>query len=216
VIAVVIGCGRVGAGVARELASRGGEVVVVDRDPAALDRLGDGFIGRKLAGSALDRRVLVAAGIEDADAVAVVTGDDALNAVIALLARRHFRVPTVVARVYDPRTAEIHQRLGVRAVSPVTWGVQRIAELTEGSHLTAASTLGAGHVELIEVVIPALLDGRPLTELEVPGEITVVAVTHHGRTRLRAPAVRLHEGDLAHVAVATASQGRLASLLEQR
>jgi trk system potassium uptake protein len=213
---LVIGCGRVGAGVARDLAARDGEVVVLDRDPTALDRLGEGFPGRKVVGSALDRRALVRAGIEEADAVAVVTGDDALNAAVALLARRRFRVPTVVARVYDPRTAVIHQRLGIRAVSPVTWGIQRIAELTAGSHLTATTTLGAGDVELVEVRVPALLDGRPVTELEVAGEITVVALTHHGRTRLPARATRLHDGDLAVVAVTTAAQGRLATLLAQR
>jgi trk system potassium uptake protein len=213
---LVIGCGRVGAGVARDLAARDGDVVVLDRERTALDRLGDGFPGRKLVGSALDRRALVDAGIEQVDAVAVVTGDDALNAAVALLARRRFRVPTVVARVYDPRTAEIHQRLGIRAVSPVTWGIQRIAELTSGSHLTATVTLGAGDVELVEVRVPALLDGRPVTELEVAGELTVVALTHHGRTRLPTPATRLHQGDLAVMAVATAAQGRLATLLGQR
>jgi trk system potassium uptake protein len=213
---LVIGCGRVGAGVARDLASRGGGVVVLDRDPSALERLGEGFGGRKVVGSALDRRALVRAGIEESDAVAVVTGDDALNAAVALLARRRFRVPTVVARVYDPRTAVIHQRLGIRAVSPVTWGIHRIAELAAGSHLTATTTLGAGDVELVEVRIPHLLDGRPVTELEVAGEITVVAVTHHGRTRLPDRAVRLHESDLVVVAVATSAQGRLATLLAQR
>jgi trk system potassium uptake protein len=216
VSALVIGCGRVGAGVARDLATRGGDVVVLDRERSALDRLGEGFPGRKVVGSALDRRALLEAGIEEVDAVAVVTGDDALNAAVALLARRRFRVPTVVARVYDPRTAEIHQRLGIRAVSPVTWGIQRIAELATSSHLTATVTLGAGDVELVEVRIPALLDGRPVTELEVAGEIAVVALTHHGGTRLPVGAVRLHEGDLAVVAVATAAQDRLATLLAQR
>jgi trk system potassium uptake protein len=212
---LVIGCGRVGAGLARELSGRGHEVVVVDRDPEALDRLGESFTGAKVTGSALDRGVLEEAGIDGCDAIAVVTGDDALNAVVALLARRRFRVPTAVARVYDPRTAVIHQRLGVRAVSPVTWGIQRIAELVAGSHLTAATTLGAGDVELIEVHVPAMLDRRPVTELEVPGEITVVALTHHGRTRLPGPGERLHAGDLAHVALMATSQARLATLLAQ-
>jgi trk system potassium uptake protein len=210
---LVIGCGRVGTGIARELCARGHDVVVIDRDADALDRLGEGFTGRKVAGSGLDRRVLTEAGIERADAVTVVTGDDALNAVVALLARRRFRVPTVVARVYDPGTAVIHQRLGVRAVSPVTWGIQRIAELAAGSHLTAALTLGAGDIELVEALVPAVLDRRPVTELEVPGEITVVAVTHHGRTRLPSPGTHLRQGDLVHVALMVSAQSRLATLL---
>jgi trk system potassium uptake protein len=212
---LVIGCGRVGAGIARELDGRRHDVVVIDPDEGALERLGEGFRGRKVVGSALDQRVLLDAGIDHSDAVTVVTGDDALNAAVALLARRRFQVPTVVARVYDPRTAVIHQRLGIRAVSPVTWGIQRIAELAAGSHLTAALTLGAGDVELVEVTIPPVLDRRPLDELEVPGEIAVVAVTHHGRTRLRAEGVQLRTGDLVHVAVTVASHARLATLLAQ-
>jgi trk system potassium uptake protein len=212
---LVIGCGRVGAGIARDLDGRHHDVVVIDQDRDALERLGEGFRGRKVLGSALDQRVLLDAGIDRSDAVTVVTGDDAVNAALALLARRRFHVPTVVARVYDPRTAVIHQRLGVRAVSPVTWGIQRIAELAAGSHLTAALTLGAGDVELVEVTVPPVLDRRPLDELEVPGEITVVAVTHHGRTRLRAEGAQLRAGDLVHVALTVASHARLATLLAQ-
>jgi trk system potassium uptake protein len=134
---------------------------------------------------------------------------------VALLARRRFHVPTVVARVYDPRTAVIHQRLGVRAVSPVTWGIQRIAELAAGSHLTAALTLGAGDVELVEVTIPPVLDGRPLDELEVPGEITVVAVTHHGRTRCRAEGPSSAPGTSSTSRSRWRPTARLATLLAQ-
>jgi trk system potassium uptake protein len=212
----VLGCGRVGSGVARELQARGVEVVVADRDQAALDRLGAGFTGRKVHGTILDRRVLTAARVEHADAVAVVTGSDEVNAAIALTARRLLRVPTVVARLYDPRTAEVYQRLGVRTLAPVTWGIQRLADLVTASRLTSVATLGTGGVELIEVHVPALLDGRPAAELEVEGELRVVAVTHHGRTTLASGVTPLHAGDLAHLVVGVASVGRLSTLLAHR
>lgn len=212
----VLGCGRVGSGVARELQARGVEVVVVDRDQSALDRLGAGFTGLKVHGTVLDRRVLTAARVEHADAVAVVTGSDEVNAAIALTARRLLRVPTVVARLYDPRTAEVYQRLGVRTLAPVTWGVQRLADLVTASRLTSVATLGTGGVELVEVHVPALLDGRPAAELEVEGELRVVAVTHHGRTTLASSATPLHTGDLAHLVVGVASVGRLSTLLAHR
>jgi trk system potassium uptake protein len=212
----VLGCGRVGSGVARELQARGVEVVVADRDQAALDRLGAGFTGRKVHGTILDRRVLTAARVEHADAVAVVTGSDEVNAAIALTARRLLRVPTVVARLYDPRTAEVYQRLGVRTLAPVTWGIQRLADLVTASRLTSVATLGTGGVELVEVHVPALLDGRPAAELEVEGELRVVAVTHHGRTTLATGVTPLHAGDLAHLVVGVASVGRLSTLLAHR
>jgi trk system potassium uptake protein len=213
---LVLGCGRVGSGVARELASRDIEVAVIDHDPAALARLGGGFRGRKVLGSILDRDVLTEAGVEHADAVAVVTGSDEVNAVVALALRRLVQVPTVVARLYDPQVATVHQRLGIRTLAPVTWGIQRIADLVTATHLTPVATLGAGHVEVVDVHVPPLLDGRRVSEIEVEGEIEVVALTHHGRTTLPTSATRLHAGDLAHVAVGTASLGRLETLLGHR
>ena len=213
---VVLGCGRVGSGVARELAVRDVEVTVVDWKPEALSWLGEGFPGRTLCGSILEREILIDAGIEQADAATTVTGNDATNAAVALAARRVFRVPTVVARLYDPRSAEIYQRLGIRTLAPVTWGIQRIADLTTATTVTPTATLGAGGVELVEVRVPPLLDGRPTAELQVEGEIQVVAVTHHGRTTLVTPASRLTAGDLAHVAVGIASVGRLETLLAHR
>lgn len=213
---LVLGCGRVGAGVARELAARGADVTVVDHDDDALQRLGDGFPGRKVRGSILHRPVLLEAGIERVDGVAVTTGRDAVNAVVALAARQRFRVPTVVARLYDPRTAEVHQRLGIRTLAPVSWGVQRIADLLTATSVTPTASLGVGGIEIVDARVGALLDRRPVAELQVPGEIHVVAITHHGRTTLATSATRLAEGDLAHIAVGTASVGRLETLLAQR
>jgi trk system potassium uptake protein len=211
--ALVLGCGRIGSGVARELASRDVEVVAIDHDPAALARLGDGVRARRLTGSVLDQAVLLDGGIEHADAVAAVTGDDEVNAVVALVARRRFAVPTVIARLYDPRTAELNQLLGVRTLAPITWGVQRIADLVTASSVTPIATLGAGGVEIVDVRIPALLNGRTVAELTVAGEIEPVALTRHGRTVLATPATSLSTGDVAHVAVAAASLGRLAALV---
>ena len=96
-------------------------------------RLGPDFGGARLQGSALDRQILVRAGIERADAVAVVTGQDEINAVVARAAKVIFRVPVVVARLHDPRNAEIHQRLGIRTLAPVAWGIRRIADLLTAS-----------------------------------------------------------------------------------
>jgi len=214
--ALVLGCGRVGSGVARELASRGHDVVVVDHQPDALARLGEGFPGRKVLGSVLDRPTLEEAGVADADAVAVVTGNDEINAILALTARRALRVPTVVARLHDPNLADVHQRLGIRTLAPVAWGIRRIADLLTATSVAAITALGTGGVELVEVRVPALLDGRPAGELEVPGEIDVIAITRHGRTTLTAEGRTLHTGDLVHLAVAAASHGRLEALLDHR
>lgn len=210
---LVLGCGRVGEGVARELVARGVTVSVVDRDANALERLGAGFPGRKALGSVLDRDVLTGAGITDADALAVVTGSDEVNAVVALTARSRFHVPTVVARLYDPQVADVHQRLGIRTLAPVTWGIHRIADLVTTSRVHPTVALGTGGVEVFEVRIPALLDGSAVAEVEVLGEITAIAITQHGRTTIATSATTLREGDLVHLAVASGAVGRLQALL---
>lgn len=213
---IVLGCGRVGTGLARELVSRGREVVVVDTDPDALRRLGPSFAGRCLEGSALDRQILLRAGVTHADGLAAVTGSDAVNATVARAARVHDRVPVVVARLYDPRKGEVYDRLGVRTVAPVTWGTRRIADLLTATGVDPVAALGTGGVELVEVVVPPLLVGRAAAELEVTGEIQLVAVTRHGRTALASGASRLEAGDLLHLAVAERSLGRLETLLGER
>ena len=210
---VVIGCGRVGSALARNLAARRREVAVVDVDPSAFDRLGSTFAGTRVAGSATDRRMLVDAGIEEADALAVVTGSDDVNAVVARLARHAFHVPRVVARLHDPRTAEAYERLGIRTIAPVSWAIARFGDLLTFTDVTPVVTLGTGGVEVVEVRIPGLLHGRQADELRVPGEVEIVAVTRHGRTSLARATTVLEAGDLAQLAVTAPSTGRLDALL---
>lgn len=210
---VVLGCGRVGAGLAAELETRGVTVAAVDSEPAALARLPAGFRGTRVTGSAMDREVLRRAGIEQADAAAVVTGDDAVNAVVALHCRSVLRVPLVVARLYDPVRAELTRRLGIRTLSPVTWGIQGLADVLRPGRLHTVVRLGTGHVEIADVRVPALLDGRTAAELEVAGEAQVVALTRHGRTVLATAATPLETGDVVHVAIGAGTRGRLETLL---
>lgn len=108
---IIIGCGRVGARLAQTLSLKGCSVTVVDKDPTAFDRLGKSYQGRTVQGVGFDRDVLIEAGIEKADGLAAVMVSDEANAVAARIAKRMFRVPRVVARIYEPRKAEIYRRL---------------------------------------------------------------------------------------------------------
>lgn len=210
---LVIGCGRVGSGLSRALEETGHSVTVVDVDPKSFDRLGPGFRGRKLVGVGFDLEVLESAGIRQVDALAAVTGSDEANAVVGRLASRHFRVPRVVARLYDPGQADLYRRLGVLTISQVTWGVQRLIELLTQAGVGAIHSIGGGQVDLVEARVPALLVGRKVSELDLPGEIMVVAVSRGGRTFLPSGPVPLEAGDVVFVAVAAGASGRLQQLL---
>lgn len=210
---IIIGCGRMGAGIAEAVAQRGHCVTVVDHDPAAFERLGPNFRGETVTGPGCDREALLAAGIEKADGLAAVTASDEVNIVAARVARQVFRVPKVVARLLDPRKAEVYRRLGLQTISQVTWGVNRIVELLCYSRLDTIAGIGSGEVELVEAEIPDLLVGRSVNELTIPGEVHVIAVTRKGKTFLPTLGTEFHDGDMVHLALLAGSAERLKVIL---
>lgn len=210
---IIIGCGRMGAALAQNLSGRGHEVTVVDLDPSSFERLGPSFRGRTVRGGGIDRETLLKAGIERADGLSAVTASDEVNVVAARLARQVFRVPKVVARIYDPRKAEIYRRLGLQNISPVTWGINRTIELLCYSRMETVISLGGGEVDIVEAEVPHLLVGRRVNELTVHGEIHVVAVSRRGKTFLPMLGTEFMEGDVVHLALLAASADRLKTLL---
>src|SRR5262249_32629046 len=114
---VIMGCGRVGSTLAHSLEQQGHTVAVIDQDPTALRRLGAGFGGRRVTGVGFDQDTLREAGIEEAGAFAAVSSGDNSNIIAARVAREMFGIENVAARIYDPRRAEVYQRLGIPTVA---------------------------------------------------------------------------------------------------
>lgn len=210
---LIIGCGRVGAGLAKTMLDRGHSVTIVDKDPFAFEKLGSKFKGQTIAGIGFDRDVLLKAGIERADGVAAVTASDEANVVAARIARDIFHVPRVVARLYDVRQAEIYKRLGIQTIAPTAWGINRLADLLLYSPLETAYSVGSGDVELVETEVPQILAGKTVRDLTVAGEIHLVAITRHNKTFLPTLGTIFREGDLLHLAVLVTSINRLKELL---
>jgi trk system potassium uptake protein TrkA len=202
-----------GAGLAQALAKSGHGVTVIDIDPAAFERLPASFSGKKMLGEGFDREVLLKAGIDRVDGLAAVTDSDETNAVIARVASLVFRVPKVVARLYDQRKAEIYKRLGIQTVDPTTWGISRVYDLLCYSQLGTVVSFGSGDVDVVEVEIPALLVGRTVRELTVSGEIVVTAITRDNKTFLPTLGTEFRKRDLLNIAVAAKSSERLKALL---
>lgn len=209
---IIIGCGRVGSELARTLSLRGQQITVIDQDPEAFTRLGANFKGRTVAGLGFDKAVLLKAGIEKADALAAVTASDAANVVASRIAKQFFNVPRVAARVYEPRTAEIYQRLGLWIISPVRIGVDHLARILSFSQGDVVQSMGVGDVQLVDISAPAFLDGRPAKTVAIAGEIRVVAITRMNKTFLPDGNTILHTDDLLHLAVLSSSMDRLKSL----
>jgi trk system potassium uptake protein len=223
---VIVGCGRAGSRLAQVLSTQGHRVTVVDEDVQALARV-TALAESKDAGNALctggsiscvrgfgfDRKTLVEAGIEQADGLAAVTGVDEVNVVVARLARRIFHVPRVVARVYEPRKAEVYRRLGITTISPLAWGVDRMAEALVHAELAPVLSIGSGEVNVVVLEAPLLLEGRTVQAINLPHEIQVTALRRNGRALLPSLDTVVHAGDLLYVAVQARSAGRLEELM---
>jgi trk system potassium uptake protein TrkA len=197
---IVVGCGRVGSGLAVSLTAEGHTVAVIDKNGRAFRRLED-WDGQRLVGSGFDRDDLEKAGALHADALAAVTSGDNTNILTVRIARETYKIPHVVARIYDPRRAEIYQRLGIPTVATVTWTIDQVRRRLLSDEDVREWSDASGRMALVERSLPDSWAGRPLSELEHPGRLTVIAVTRAGEPRLDARDLTGQEGDVLHLAV---------------
>jgi trk system potassium uptake protein TrkA len=210
---IIMGCGRAGELVSRLMSDDGHAVTVIDYDQTALDRLGPQFRGRSVLGIGFDRSVLLKAGIEEADAFAATSSSDNANIIAARIARNIFHVPKVVARLYDPRRAEIYRRLGLVTISSTAWGAERIHELLTHDQLDPVLNFGSGEVSLLNVEAPPQLVGRWVSHVSVPGEVAVVAITRDAQAFIPTLGTEFRSGDVLHLAVLASAMERLEAML---
>ncbi len=206
---VVVGCGRVGSGLAVSLTREGHSVAIIDRNPRAFRRLPDEWPGQRVHGSGFDRDHLDQAGARRADALAAVSSGDNSNILTVRIARETYGIAHVVARIYDPRRAEIYQRLGIPTVATVTWTIDQVRRRLAPESVAAEWADATGKLTLVERALPDAWAGRRLGDLGVTGRITVLAVTRAGQPRLDAAELIGQEGDLLHVAVMDGSLDEL-------
>lgn len=209
---IIVGCGRVGAGLAKNLSLQGLDVTVIDKNKSAFDALGSSFKGKTVEGIGFDQKVLSKAGIEKADALAAVTASDEANIVAARMARSFYKVPFVAARVYEPQKAKIYRRLGIQTISPVTLGIERLTNILVYPNLNVERTLGAGQVSLVDVEVGQTLSTKRLKDIEIPGEIQLVALTRNGRTSLPNDALVFQNGDILHLSATSSGRNKVNQL----
>jgi trk system potassium uptake protein TrkA len=198
---IIIGLGKMGIGLSQNLLKKGHQVTVIDTDPEAFDRLGNNFTGTKILGFGFDRDILTSARIDKVDAVVACTESDEINAVIARVAKNIYRVPRVIARLYDSRKAEIYHRLGIQTISTISWGIERATEILTYNQLDSVYEMGNGKVILVRIEVPALLVGHMVQEISVVGEITVVTISRLNKTFIPTLGTILDAEDILYLAV---------------
>jgi len=211
---VIMGCGRVGAELTVQLSQTGHTISVIDKRKEAFERLPPGFDAKKVVGVGFDRGVLEEAGIQEADAFVAVSNGDNSNIVSARIAREHYKVPRVIARIYDPRRAEIYEKLDIPTVATVRWAAKQIEFLLFHGKEQMRDTLAGGSLLLVQVTVPEHLVGKKVDDLLAEGEVEVVGVTRGGGGFIPTAKSTFQEGDMATLIVHKDAIDKLDLLLE--
>jgi trk system potassium uptake protein TrkA len=197
---VIMGCGRVGSTLAHILEDRGYTVAVIDQDPEAFRRLRPSFKGDRVTGVGFDRDVLARAGIERADGFAAVSSGDNSNIIAARVARETFAVRQVAARIYDPRRAEVYERLGIPTVATVRWTAdQMLRKLLPGSGVEPLWRDATGKLVLTQVTLSPKWIGEPIKLAEMSAGARVAYIDRLGEAVVPQIGTVLQEGDVVHV-----------------
>ena len=151
---LIMGNGRVGSELSLALLEGGHDVTIIDKNPEAFWRYPPGEGARQMVGLGFDRELLEEAGIKDADAFIAVSSGDNSNIVSARVALEHFHVPKVIARIYDPRRAEIYGRLNIPTVATTTWGIKQIQLMLLHDREEIRESLGGGDILRVRVPVP--------------------------------------------------------------
>jgi trk system potassium uptake protein TrkA len=210
---VIMGCGRVGSTIAHSLEALGHSVAVVDQDGGAFRRLGPDFRGRQVTGVGFDRDTLIEAGIEEADAFAAVSSGDNSNLISARVARETFGVETVVARIYDPKRAEVYARLGIPTVATVRWTADEMLRRVLGDGAHSVWSDPSGHVMLAEVHFADGWAGHSVAKVEEVTGARVGFITRYGDAMLVTESSALQDGDLLHVLTTRSEVERVVEVL---
>jgi len=196
---VIMGCGRVGSTIAHILEDQGHSVAMIDQDPDAFRKLRPGFKGIKITGIGFDRDVLIEAGVERADAFAAVSSGDNSNVIAARVVRESFGVNRVVARIYDPRRAEVYQRLGIPTVATVRWTADQMLRklLPEGAQPLWRDP--TGQIVLADVAYDDHWLGEKVSALEEAARTRIAFISRLGEAMMPGPGTVLQEGDVLHL-----------------
>ncbi len=200
---LVIGCGKVGSRLAIALSKEGHDVSVVEKEESNIELLGDDFVGFKTVGIPIDLDVLKQAGIESCDAVAAVSRDDNINVMVSQVASQIFKVPKVLARIYDPKREDVFSHFGLHTVCPTNLTVSAVRSALTEPELPKMINFGAHTISFITVPIDSNLVGNYVSDLSLEENHSVFAVMHSDLllTMYEGQSLKLKQGDKLIVAV---------------
>jgi len=172
---MIIGCGRVGSQLALLLSQEGHNVTIIDKNPDSFKRLGGTFNGIAAAGNGFDEKLLKELKIEKQDAFVSVTSGDNTNLMASQIAKKIFNVPRVMARVYDPKRADIYKKLGLDIISGTVLVAAMIRDKIIENRFTSY-LVETGELGVIEIIADDRIAGKKANDLTMPNEFRVVVI----------------------------------------
>jgi len=149
---IIIGCGRLGSNLAKELSDNGHDICILDRDSEKLNTLGSGFNGHKIKGIEFDNDKLLEAEIHKAEALLAVTNDDNVNITVSLIAKQIHKVPRIIARVNEPGKSYIYETMGIETINPVQSGIEVLKSKLLTEKFDVISVLDNNY-EIVELLV---------------------------------------------------------------
>ncbi|MEZ0537284.1 TrkA family potassium uptake protein [Caldicellulosiruptoraceae bacterium PP1] len=197
---IVVGCGKVGSTLANSLSNDGHDVVVIDNDASNFSRLGADYNGAKIQGIVIDEDVLKQAGIERADALAAVTPDDSTNIMTAQIAEEIYKVPHVIARIYDPLREDIFHSLGLETICPTTLAVEYIKAMLFSREVRYKQQFGKDSV-IFKYVTPKKSDiGKGLDKITLPENSYLFGIIRNDNFLFKNKNIKLQADDTMVIA----------------
>jgi trk system potassium uptake protein TrkA len=187
--------------------------VVIDKNRDSLRRLTH-FHGKTIVGSGFDRDVLYQADAMTADALASVTSGDNSNILCARIARDHYNIKNVVARIYDPARADIYMKLGIPTVATSSWTVAQVKRWMLPTDDSIEWSDIAGSLHLVERIVPDALAGKPVANFQLGDSVRLVGIVRAGQGRVDIDGLFAQEDDILEFLVTTDGLKRLHDLLE--
>ncbi len=212
---VIMGCGRVGSSLAKALERLDHQVTVIDKDPQAFRRLGGDFHGNQVVGVGFDRKVLIRAGIERAEAFAAVSSGDNSNIISARVASETFGVQHVVARIYDPKRAAVYERLGIPTVATVPWTTDRFLRTLLPDGVASAWRDPSGAVAVLPLPLHDDWVGRRVSDVQEATGARVAFIMRMGTGVLPQPGTVVQAGDVVYVAALSGTVAEVSAVAAQ-
>ena len=210
---LIVGCGKLGAGLALELYKKGHTISIIDKDEDSFYRLGSDFNGTLVVGNGYDQKVLEEAEIEYADAMVCATGNDEINAVAAKIGKDKYYVKYVIARLYNPRKAKVYEALGIKAISTTGFSINRAIELLSYNMMDSLALLGNdASSEIVRIRATPNIDGMLVKEIN-DEKFKLISIVRGESSFLPKDDDVIETNDIIYVIIKTEAKRKLKILL---